>query len=127
MAALTVGGEIDHFASQWRSAGIKVKRFSGTGTDDSTIASAVADSRYVVVGGRCSINAPARMDILSGSTVIDSIEFAARATARFPVGLECNTNEDLKLNQSGTDTVRGWIAYALIKEDQTLPQVDIAQ
>ncbi len=117
MAALTISAEaIRPNAVEWRSSEVKVRRFNGAGTDDSTIEAAAADKRHVIVAGRCSFDGAERMDILSGANVIDSIEAPARCTAEMPKGLECDTNEALILNKAGAAvTVRGWIAYVTLE------------
>jgi len=122
VAALTVGSAVTPFASQWRENGVYIKVFTGTGGDDSTIIAGVTAKRHVIVGGRLSSDGADLMNILSAANVIDSIQFAARATAAFPVGLECNTAEALILNKvSTTSAVQGWIAYVTLTAGDVFP------
>lgn len=102
--------------------------FNGTGVDSTEMFAApgTATDKIVITGGRMSLSAAGRLDILSATTVRDSIEFAARATARMPVGLEMLAGQKLSL-QIDAGTARGWISAAVISSQDSLPQVDIAQ
>ena len=126
MAALTLVTAFTPFNLPWKQTGVLVRKFTGAGTDSTTLAAADSGKRYIILGGRISFDGAERMDILSGTTVIDSIEAPARCTANFPKGLECITGELLALNKAGAAvTVRGWVAFKAIKDgEDTYPMTN---
>lgn len=122
MADLTLVTAYESFNLPWKRAGVLVVKFTGTNHNDATeIGAAVTGKRYIILGGRISFNGAARLDIISGTTVVDSIEAAVRCTANFSKGLELIVSEKFELQKTEAGvTVRGWVAFKAIADGEDM-------
>ena len=126
MASIISGTAFTPFPSGLKHNGVVRRYIDGTTGDDSEVVAAVTGKRHVIVGGRLSCDGADRCDIYSdaGGQLLDSIEFAARATATFPVGVETETAHALVLNKvSAATAVRGYIDYVTLGSGDHCPLV----
>ena len=96
-----------------RGATIIRKFITGTGDESTELAPVVSGKAHMIVAGRLSCNGPDRVDILSNTTVLDSLQYPARTTLTLPEGLVTVKGQALKLQKAGSTTsVRGWVDIA---------------
>ena len=131
MAGLTVISDIEPYWAEWRGEGILVAKFSGVGTDATTVkGEAAAGSVWVTTGGRVSAGGAGSFLIMSASndsgttTELDRIEFVSRATAEIPAGVQTSDNRGLSVRNSDiSGRLNGWIAYKNVKLGESVPQL----
>ncbi len=96
-----------------RGASIIRKLITGTGDESTELAAASGSAIHMIVRGRLSCSGPDRVDILSNTTVLDSLEYPARTTLTLPEGLETVPGQALKIKKAaGSTSVRGWVDIA---------------
>uniref|UniRef100_A0A6M3L7W0 Uncharacterized protein n=1 Tax=viral metagenome TaxID=1070528 RepID=A0A6M3L7W0_9ZZZZ len=122
MAGLTLVTGYTPYLRALKDSGVTRVEFTAAGAsgDATTIIAGVAGSRHIITGGRIASAGAEQIDILSASTVKDSIQFAAAGVKSFPAGLEMATAELLALDKGLTSAIRGWIDYCTIKDGQPL-------
>ncbi len=97
---------------------VKCKTIAGAGADATTVAAAVASQQHIITGGHLSSDIATRVDILSASTVIGSMQFVAAGTLPIPP-VWTEPNELLALDKSEAVAVlSGSIEYVTLAAGQ---------
>ena len=112
------------FGSGEKNQNVRRRDISEDGADITPIQVGVAGQRHVITGGRVSVSGPGSIDIYSGTTLRDRIEFIAAATATFPVGWEAGEEEDLAIRNPDGLTVTGWIEWVTVKNGEYSPATE---
>jgi len=127
---LTVVSDITPKWMEWQRDDIYIAQFSGDGSDVTQVKGATPASdatAWVVVDYSVSLRGAGSFVIYSSDSTnveIDRIEFAARGTGRKQKArIQCSDAKTLSICNSDHVVCHGWIAYKLLKEKESCPQL----
>ena len=117
MAAWDTPNETVPYASQLVNAGVTAYWLTGNGTDATDVRAAATGKQIHIVGGAVSAEDAVNVAIISNTTTIFTLCFAAAGTLPLPP-VWTVAGEKLAMKLSGAVTTHAWVETVALSEGQ---------